>query len=52
MRLMNDPVAGVVHYDEGVTDRIYELTAGQPFYSQVFCQALVDHLYQYLHGRV
>ena len=44
LRLVNDPVAGDVLYDEGVPERIYELTAGQPFYTQVFCQALVDHL--------
>ncbi len=43
-RLIREPVAGVVDYAEGVPERIYELTAGQPFYTQVICQSLVDHL--------
>ncbi|UCG52142.1 MAG: PEGA domain-containing protein [Candidatus Latescibacterota bacterium] len=44
LRLIEEPVAGVVSYEEGLPEKIYELTAGQPFYTQVFCQALVDHL--------
>lgn len=44
LRLVHDPVADVVEYEEGVAERIYELTAGQPFYTQVICQSVVDHL--------
>jgi hypothetical protein len=44
LRLIREPVTGVVAYDEGVPDEIYRLSAGQPFYTQVLCQNLVDHL--------
>ena len=44
LRLIREPVDGVVTYDEGVPDEIYRLSAGQPFYTQVLCQNLVDHL--------
>jgi AAA+ ATPase superfamily predicted ATPase len=43
-RLINDPLQDVIEYEEGVPEKIWELTSGQPFYTQVFCQALVDHL--------
>lgn len=43
-RLIEEPLKGVIRYEEGVVEEIYSLTAGQPFYSQVFCQALVDCL--------
>jgi len=42
-RLIEEPLKGDVHYEGGLPEKIYELTAGQPFYTQVFCQALVDH---------
>lgn len=44
LRLINEPMRDVVHYDEGVAEEIYKLTAGQPFYTQVLCQSIVDHL--------
>ncbi len=44
LRLIREPVAGSVEYADGVPERIYDLTAGQPFYTQVICQSLVDHL--------
>jgi len=44
LRLVLDPVKDTVHYAEGIPEEIYKLTAGQPFYTQVYCQALVDHL--------
>ena len=44
LRLVREPLAGVVTYEEGVPEEIYQLTAGQPFYSQVLCQSIVDHL--------
>jgi ligand-binding sensor domain-containing protein len=43
-RLITEPVAGRVVYGRGVVSRIYRLTAGQPFYTQVICQNVVDHL--------
>lgn len=44
LRLINEPLKDVITYENGVPDRIYALTAGQPFYTQVYCQALVDNL--------
>jgi ligand-binding sensor domain-containing protein/protocatechuate 3,4-dioxygenase beta subunit len=44
MRLITDPVADRVVYGRGVTEVIYRLTAGQPFYTQVICQNMVDYL--------
>ena len=44
LRLIREPVSDVVTYDEGVPGEIYRLSAGQPFYTQVLCQNLVDHL--------
>ncbi|MBI4719711.1 MAG: PEGA domain-containing protein, partial [Chitinivibrionia bacterium] len=44
LRLVGDPVKTLVHYDQTVPDLIYDLTAGQPFYTQVLCQSIVDHL--------
>ena len=44
LRLILEPVAGTVRYEEDVPERIWTLTAGQAFYTQVYCQALVDHL--------
>jgi AAA+ ATPase superfamily predicted ATPase len=52
MRLIHEPLRGIIDYEEGVPERIYELTAGQPFYTQVFCQALVDHLNEVREYRV
>jgi len=43
-RLITEPVRGKVHYQRGVVDTIYRMTAGQPFYTQVLCQNLVDEL--------
>ncbi|NIO02250.1 MAG: PEGA domain-containing protein [Candidatus Latescibacteria bacterium] len=44
LRLIHEPVSGLVQYEENVPGMIYGLTAGQPFYAQVLCQSLVDHL--------
>jgi hypothetical protein len=33
-----------VQYEPGVAEEIYNLTAGQPFYTQVLCQSIIDHL--------
>ena len=44
LRLIREPVENVVRYEDGVPEQIYTLTAGQAFYTQVYCQVLVDHL--------
>ncbi|HJQ24310.1 MAG TPA: two-component regulator propeller domain-containing protein [Blastocatellia bacterium] len=43
-RLITEPVADRIVYGRGVTEVIYRLTAGQPFYTQVICQNIVDYL--------
>jgi ligand-binding sensor domain-containing protein len=43
-RLISEPVTGRVVYGRGVPEVIYRLTAGQPFYTQMICQNLVDHM--------
>jgi hypothetical protein len=43
-RLVTEPVDGRVVYGRTVVDRIVRLTAGQPFYTQVVCQNVVDFL--------
>jgi ligand-binding sensor domain-containing protein len=44
MRLITEPVEGRVVYGRGVVDVVYRLTAGQPFYTQVICQNVVDYM--------
>lgn len=44
LRLIQEPVAGLVDFDVGVTSGIVRLTGGQPYYTQAICQNLVDHL--------
>jgi hypothetical protein len=43
-RLIQEPVKGQVQYARGVMESMYRLTAGQPFYTQVVCQNMIDHL--------
>ncbi|MFQ6040274.1 MAG: two-component regulator propeller domain-containing protein, partial [Candidatus Poribacteria bacterium] len=44
LRLITEPVKGTVSYQRQIPEMIYRLTAGQPFYTQVICQNLVDRL--------
>jgi ligand-binding sensor domain-containing protein len=44
VRLITEPVQGRVVYGRGVVDVIQRLTAGQPFYTQVMCQNVVDYM--------
>jgi ligand-binding sensor domain-containing protein/AAA+ ATPase superfamily predicted ATPase len=44
LRLITDPVEGRVVYGRGAIEAICRLTAGQPFYTQVTCQNIVDYL--------
>ncbi len=43
-RLITEPLKEHLHYPREVIDSIYRLTGGHPFYTQVICQNLVDHL--------
>jgi AAA+ ATPase superfamily predicted ATPase len=42
MRLITEPVQGEIEFDKHVLSSIYRLTSGQPFYTQVVCQNMVD----------
>jgi len=44
VRLITEPVRGRAVYGRGVIDVIHRLTAGQPFYTQVMCQNVVDYM--------
>jgi len=52
LRLIAEPVREVVAFDDGTVEAIYRLTAGQPFYTQVVCQSLIDHLNEVKKNRV
>lgn len=43
-RLIVEPLGDVVSWPQGVTEGIVRLTGGQPFYTQVICQNMVDLL--------
>jgi hypothetical protein len=42
--LVTRPLEGLVEFEFGVVDRVLALTAGHPYYTQIICQNLVDHL--------
>jgi ligand-binding sensor domain-containing protein/AAA+ ATPase superfamily predicted ATPase len=44
LRLIIDPVENRVVYGRGAIEAICRLTAGQPFYTQVTCQNIVDYM--------
>src|SRR5262249_43275298 len=44
LHLISKTVEGTVRYHDGAKEAIVRLTAGQPFYTQVVCQSLVDRL--------
>lgn len=44
LRLIRDPLRGVVEYADAVPAMVCRLTAGQPFYTQAICMNIVDHL--------
>ncbi len=44
LRLITEPLAGTLAWPPDVAETIYRLTGGQPFYTQVVCQNLVDLL--------
>ncbi|MEW6752238.1 MAG: hypothetical protein AB1505_14845 [Candidatus Latescibacterota bacterium] len=43
-RLVAEPIRQHAAFEDDVLEAIYRLTAGQPFYTQVVCQNIVDHL--------
>ncbi len=43
-RLITDPLKDVVSYSDEMLESVYRLTGGQPFYTQVICQNMVDLL--------
>jgi hypothetical protein len=52
LRLITEPVADRVVYPRGIPERIVRLTAGQPFYTQVVCQNMMDRLNEMERNRV
>jgi hypothetical protein len=52
LRLITEPVADIVTYPGGIPERIVRLTAGQPFYTQVVCQNIIDRLNEVERTRV
>ena len=52
IRLITEPVSDRVTYPSGIPERIIRLTAGQPFYTQVVCQNLIDRLNEVERDRV
>jgi branched-chain amino acid transport system substrate-binding protein len=44
LRLITDPLHELVFHEDGVPERIFRLTAGQPFYTQAICMNIVDQL--------
>jgi tetratricopeptide (TPR) repeat protein len=39
-RLITQPVMGMLSYDPGAVQRIYRITSGQPYYTQLICHEL------------
>jgi hypothetical protein len=44
IRLITEPLKGILHYPPEVVEAIWRLSGGQPFFTQVICQNIVDHL--------
>jgi hypothetical protein len=51
-RLITEPLHEYIDYPEEVIRSIYRLTGGQPFYTQVICQNIVDLLIEEEHNEV
>jgi len=52
VRLITEPAKESVIYPVGIPESIIRLTAGQPFYTQVVCQNLIDRLNEVKRNRV
>ncbi|WP_177428126.1 ATP-binding protein, partial [Candidatus Venteria ishoeyi] len=44
LALIQNPVKGVVTYEESALQLIYRLAGGHPFYTQFICQNLISHI--------
>ena len=44
--LIEQPVEGLVQYEDGVVEAIFKLTFGHPYYTQYICSFAFDHLKQ------
>jgi serine phosphatase RsbU (regulator of sigma subunit) len=44
LQLLQKPMGSALSYGKGVAEGIYELTAGQPYYTQVVCCGIIDQL--------
>jgi hypothetical protein len=44
LALIQNPIGENLSYKEGVSERIYRLSGGHPFYVQYICQTLVNHV--------
>jgi len=42
--LITEPVKDLVRYDQKAVDRVWRLTAGQPFFTQVICLQIIEAL--------
>lgn len=49
-RLIREPVAGHVEFEDGVTECILRLSGAHPYYTQTICQRLIDAINE-RHGR-
>jgi len=52
LRLITEPVMDNVVYPRGIPEQLVRLTAGQPFYTQVVCQNMMDRLNEVERSRV
>jgi hypothetical protein len=44
LALITEPCKDFTHYNSHQLEKIYRITAGQPFYTQIFCQNMIDRL--------
>ena len=44
MRLIREPLSGQIEFQDGVPETLLRLTGAHPYYTQTFCQRLVDTL--------
>jgi hypothetical protein len=42
--LIQNPLKDQLNYQEGVSDAIYRLSGGHPFYTQYICHTLINHI--------
>jgi AAA+ ATPase superfamily predicted ATPase len=52
VQLITEPMREFVRFENNTVEAIYGLTAGQPYYTQVVCQGLIDHLNEVKKNRV